>query len=97
MKLQYVGIAWYRKENWEKLLEIFEDAHVLPSTYNQWLKQAEDILRREESLGRIVEKAYIDPETFPAWCRERGLNVDAKARMEFGNDFVARKYLRKNG
>jgi len=39
----HVGIPWYRSEDWDKLRSIFEDTHVLPDTYSQWLSQAQGI------------------------------------------------------
>ncbi len=40
----------------------------------------------------ITNKAYIDPDTFAEWCQSRSLYIDANARMDFANEFVARKY-----
>lgn len=95
-QVKYVGMPWYRRADYEKLLSIFSDNHVLPETFEKWLQKAEDGFDDFTRQGLIVEKVYIDPDTFPAWCRARGLNIDAKARVEFANDFVGRKYLDKN-
>jgi len=27
-------------------------------------------------------KVFIDPETFPAWCKEKGKDMDSNARAE---------------
>lgn len=35
--------------------------------------------------GWITTRAYIDPSDFLAWCRERGLNLNAEARNQFAN------------
>lgn len=60
-----VGIAWYRKEDYERVRAISNDAHTFPDTFEDWEKRAEE--RREEilKLGHVVIKAYIDPDTFP--------------------------------
>lgn len=79
-----VGIAWYREADYEKLKSIFDDGNLLPSTYDQWLKMAEGGRKQFLSDGYLVVQVYIDPDTFPAWCRERGLKVDANARTQFG-------------
>lgn len=95
-KVQYVGMVWYRREDYEKLKSIFTDGHVLPDTFDRWLQLAENSFTKFSIQGITVEKVYIDPETFPGWCKERSFNIDAKARTAFSNDFVARKYLGKN-
>jgi hypothetical protein len=86
-------MAWYHREDWQKLKAIFTDSQVLPPSYEIWLEKAESGFRRAKSRGMIVEKVYIDPDTFPAWCRSRGLNIDAQARTAFAGEVVARMYL----
>jgi hypothetical protein len=52
MKVSAGGLAWYRREDYPRLLTIFEDADKLPPTYDEWLAMAEKafkISRRPES------------------------------------------------
>lgn len=79
------GIAWYQREHYSAIRRIMTDRHKLPRTFDEWRKKAE---RTEQDLtrdGHIVVRAHIDPETFPDWCRSRGLNIDAQSRMEYAN------------
>lgn len=92
MKIHAIGVAWYREEDYEKLKSIFTDSHLLPGRYDQWLDQAENLVKHEVAQGRIVEKVYIDPATFPDWCKSRQMNINSEARIQFANEFVARKY-----
>jgi hypothetical protein len=86
MKIQALGIPWYRREDYARILAVMTDANLLPRTHEQWLRKAEDVERRCKGQGMTVVRAVIDPDTFPDWCRTRGLNVDAKARTEFANE-----------
>jgi len=95
-KIKYAGLVWYRREDYEKLKSVFSDSHVLPETFDKWLQRAENGFSDATSKGHTVVKVYIDPETFPAWCRQRSLDVNAKARVAFANDFIARKYRGQN-
>ena len=97
MKISVVGIAWYRQEDYERLLSLFVDSNKLASTYEEWLKQAERLTDQLRRTGQAFQKVYIDPDTFPAWCAARGLNIDAKARIRFANEFVARKDPNQQG
>lgn len=83
-----VGIAWYSRQRYRRILEIMDDAEKLPATYDQWLKGAETGERQLKRSGHIVIRAMIDPEEFVSWCRTRGLKPDAQARMQWGNEFV---------
>lgn len=94
---EIIAMTWYRREEWERLLAVFSDAHLLPASYEQWLARAEAKCRELVSDGITVEKVFIDPETFPAWCRKMELKPDAEARARYANDFVTVKYLYGGG
>ena len=69
--IRAVGIPWYRQEDWPALIAIFEDGLVFDS-FEQWLARAEELECQFQRDGYIVERAYIDPDTFPQWCRQNG-------------------------
>jgi uncharacterized membrane protein len=82
------GLVWYDREDYPRILEVMKDAHVLPDTYDQWRKKAENVERGAQHSGALVVRAVIKPEQFLAWCTIRGLNVDAKARNAFAAEFA---------
>jgi hypothetical protein len=77
------GLAWYKREDYPKLLAIFDDADSLPDTYEEWLEEAGEIERKLIIQGHRVVRAAIDPATFPGWCEAKGLKLDATARTRF--------------
>lgn len=82
------GIPWYRREDYSRIMAIMEDAHQLPDTWEEWFKKAKylrDDMRRQ---GVLIQQVTIDPDTFPGWCKARGLHVNAQARMAFANEEV---------
>ncbi|MCC6891076.1 MAG: hypothetical protein IT536_21320 [Hyphomicrobiales bacterium] len=88
------GMAWYRREDYPRILEIMEDRQKLYPDFTSWenaAKSGESSMKRE---GHIVIRALIDPEKFPEWCRKRGLRIDAQARMQFANE-VAYEQMRQ--
>lgn len=96
MQPQIAGINWYRREDYPRILEVMEDRHLLAPTYDEWLRAAEKGIQHFTDKGLIAIKAEIEPESFLAWCKERGLKVDAKARNEWGNS-VALAEARRRG
>jgi len=85
MPINVAGFAWYRPENYLRLLEIFEDAEKLPRTFEDWLAKAEAGCKNFEDRGIWVIRVNIDPDEFLTWCGANNLKIDAKARMKFAN------------
>ena len=84
-RLQAAGIPWYRREHYEKLLAVFEDATNLPRTFSDWLAKAEQIEQAMRQRGIRVVRVEIDPDRFPAWCTAHGLKVDANGRTRYAS------------
>jgi len=97
MPVSLVGIAWYRREDYDNLKATFKDSEDLPDTFDEWLEKAERVSGTLTGQGIAVVKAYIDPETFPAWCRDHGFEMDKVARMEFGTECAANKLSAQRG
>jgi hypothetical protein len=76
------AMVWYRKEEWETLKEMFVDGDKLPVTYEDWLSRAEQMKNEVQAAGDAVIKVYIDPETFPDWCKKKGLEMNSEARSQ---------------
>lgn len=92
MHVSIVGVPWYERADYDPLRRIFIDRDKLPEFYDEWLQAAENLLNDLRKSGQAFRKVRINPATFPAWCASRGLDINAKARMEFTNERVARKY-----
>lgn len=96
MAISAVGIPWYRREDYPRILRIMRDRKVLPPTYDAWLVKAKQVVEDYKRKGSVTFEAYIDPDTFPDWCRSRGLHVDAGARMEYANLVAMQRYQSGN-
>lgn len=83
--IRAVGIPWYDREDYARVLAVMEDAEVLPATWEDWFKKAKNVRDQLRAQGHLVEKVHVDPDTFPDWCRANGHNVDAKGRTAFAN------------
>ena len=86
MKVSAVGMPWYEREDYPRILEIMEDAHKLPRTHDEFVKALQTGERQLKASGHVVVRAVIKPDEFVAYCRERSLKVDAQARIRFGNE-----------
>ena len=90
--MRAAGIAWYRRENYARVLAVMADAHVLPRRFDEWLEQAQRAEQRFVAQGWVVHRIDLDPNEFLAWCTRHNIDADAKARMIWGNAGAARKH-----
>ena len=85
-------MAWYRSEQWDRLLQIADGRDVLEDTYEEWQVVAEKGLKKFAKLGYNYRKVDIDIEELLEWCDTHKRSVDGAARSEF-----ASKKLREQG
>ncbi|MBW7896541.1 MAG: hypothetical protein H3C27_15645 [Opitutaceae bacterium] len=91
-----MGMVWYKAEHYDAIRRVMADGHKLPATFHEWRMQAETGEKKNRRDGKVVIRAIIDPETFPDWCRARGLDIDAKARMQYAAAVAHEKMLRSH-
>jgi hypothetical protein len=51
-----MGVAWYRRDQWDRLLEISSDRTELEDTYDEWKAVAEENLRSLAKHGYKLRK-----------------------------------------
>lgn len=82
-----VGIPWYKRADYPRIVQVMADPELLPETFDKWQFKAEKmeaLFRRE---GRNPIRVPLDPEKFVAWCARYGCDVDAAGRRAFAADF----------
>ena len=77
------GVAWYRPEQWHRLLDISVDRDELEATYEEWLIQAEDGFTEITQSGISLIKVDIDVEELLKWANDKGRIIDGNTRVEY--------------
>jgi diphthamide synthase (EF-2-diphthine--ammonia ligase) len=77
------GAAWYRSEQWTRLLEAASDRQALEPTYAEWQSNAQKAIADLTRQGIEIRKVDIDLDELLAWCRGKKCSVDAEARAAF--------------
>jgi truncated hemoglobin YjbI len=83
MKDKVVGIGYYRREQWLKLLETAADAHILEKTYDEWLEILDSSMGKIRRYGVEPELIYVDVDELLSFCKKKGLQNNASARSMF--------------
>ena len=81
-----VALPWYHREDYGALLALFSDPDKLPSTFDAWLEHAEGVEKQFRAAGFSVARIWIRPAAFAAWCKERNVSPDQRARLIFANE-----------
>ena len=80
-----VGVPWFALDSYARCRFQMTDKSSLPLEFTDWLAAAEASVQAIEEEGQSAMKVAIDPARFPVWCRERGLQPDARARQRYAN------------
>ena len=78
-----IGVAWYRPEQWSRLVEICADADALDESYEGWLRNATARFAELTAAGFSLQRVDVDVERLLAWCVVQGRPVDNTARSEY--------------
>jgi hypothetical protein len=77
-----VGIAWFRGDQWQRLLEVSADRDSLERGHAEWERHASQTVRKLSQEGFDVRKVPIDVEELVAWCLTERRPIDGSARAE---------------
>jgi hypothetical protein len=64
------------------MLEIFDDGEELPPTWEEWMKNLEEIEQQARAVGALTRRFLITPQNFPNWCKRLNTTPDANGRMK---------------
>lgn len=94
-----IGIAWYRKDQWERLLEISNDRDLFEDTYEEWLALSEQHLKitrkKVRKLGVDVEPVDFDLDEYLEYCKHTNAEVNAESTASFITEKLNQKYSKK--
>lgn len=77
------GLAWYRAEQWARLLDVAVDRSTLERTHDQWQAVATKALADLARAGVRARKVEVDVDELVEWCRSEGRPIDGAARAAF--------------
>ena len=78
-----IGVAWYRRKYWDRLLRMFPDREIMQDSFDDWLRDAENATRQMQTQGMIAEHIIIDPDELRTWCEATGVPPNAEARARY--------------
>jgi hypothetical protein len=83
MPIRSVGVPWFTRGQYEKLLKVGDDRATMLPTFDEFERIAGQRFEQHKARGLPVEKVLIDVDEFVAWCQAEARPIDADARAEF--------------
>jgi hypothetical protein len=90
--LRAVGAYWLEEADYPAAQQLFDDGNMLPRTWKEWLKIAEEMEKGLKAYGHPVMRVRIDPATFAAWCAAHGTTPGRQGRKLFVAEAVKERY-----
>lgn len=82
------GIAYYKKEDYNRFLSIIADRESMHDSWEEWyqafLKTRNDLI----SQGIRIKTVEVDLDELIAYCARKEIKNDGKARSQFALDKV---------
>ena len=91
-----IALPWYNRHEYPALLVLFSDPDKMPKTFDAWLEHAEKVEKQLQAAGFVVERILISPASFRAWCDERGMTPDQRARLSFANEAARARHRQQD-
>ena len=91
MKIFALGLAWYRQEDYPRILTTMVDGCKLPKTFEEWEKKA--VLSEKQMIanGHIILRTIIDPDEFVRWCQGKRKLPNAQMRGHYVAEITKQK------
>lgn len=81
-----MNLAYYRKKDWKKFLELIDDRESMHDTWQEWHKSYQKTKLGLTSQGLTVNDYVVDLNELKKYCSTRGMRIDGKARSQYVSD-----------
>lgn len=83
-----LGMAWYKKDQWNDWLKVRSDRNKIEKTYEEWEQMASDKILELLSNGTQVQKIVVDLHEVVKWCEFKNINIDATSISQFVTEIL---------
>ncbi len=78
-----IGVAWYRKDQWDLLKKITNEPEIPEDTYEEWLENAKEQIHKLELSGITVKKVDLDVDDVVKWCKQKHVSINSNSIAEY--------------
>ena len=82
-KVTIIGVAWYRKNQWDFLKKITNEPEILEGTYEEWLENAKEQIHKLELSGITVKEVDVDIDDVVKWSKQKHVPINSNSIAEY--------------
>ncbi len=76
-------LAYYRKNDWDKLMNSIVDRESMHDTWEDWNKAFSKMKKSLKHQGFVVHEVTIDIDDLNKFCKKKGLKNNGKTRSNY--------------
>ncbi len=84
------AVAWYRRDQWERLRDVVADPEMLEDSYDAWVSFASRRMSELRREGVEPVRLFVEVKALEHWCRANGRDVDGAARAAYASQLLSR-------
>ncbi|MEX2723458.1 MAG: hypothetical protein Q6367_006155 [Candidatus Freyarchaeota archaeon] len=78
-----IGVACYRRDQWEQFLATADDSEKLELTWEEWRENVDKWINMMRSMGFKVVEVLIDIDELNEYCRKHHLPNNSETRSQY--------------
>jgi hypothetical protein len=91
-KRMAVGFGWYRRREWQRLLEVSEDRMNIRRQYDDWMVEVENVYAKVTESSQTVVRIDVQVQELLDWTFLQGLRVNGESRSRYALYRVEKMY-----
>ena len=96
----YLGIAWYKKEEWGRLKNDFEDSEKMHTTWNEWRQATEAGMEYMLRINKIMYPITLEADFIKEYCLKNNMPNTSQTRTrivgEILHSLISEKEIKKH-
>lgn len=81
--MKQFNLAYYRREDWPRFLEMISDPERMHEKWEDWEKELKKAEKRFRKEGLETKKVIINLDDLKAYCDRKGIAIDGSARSRY--------------
>ena len=84
----YLGIAWYKRDEWSRLKNEFADSTRMHNTWNEWRQATEAGMESMLRINKIMYPIVLEADQIKEYCLKNNKPNTSSTRVRMVNEVL---------